>query len=223
MALASPEIINRSALVAVELIDPVTLLLVHEGVTVTAQGLAGRPMVSWSGRFVWLAEGDSWPATFTVDPGNQPYETEMQPAPPRPTEFLEAPARDRLARITLRPTAAYPFSDGVTAVRGHLRDTADPKSAAVAGAEVWIRWANDAPGGPPLVDAPVRARTNQSRDFAAFVRLPTKARPTVDNGNLAVRIAVSRDGQVREKADKLPDGRLHDLPDALAWSALTPT
>lgn len=222
IALVSPENIIRTALVAVELLDPVTLSLIHSGVRVTAQGLTGSPIISWSGRFVWLAEDDAWPVTFTVEPGGEPYESEIQPAPTRPPNLLVAPAESRLARITLRPTATYPFTDGVTSVRGQLRETEDPASAGISGADVWIRWANDAPAGPPWVDALVRAQTNQAGEFAAFLRLPPKARPTVENGNLVVRIAVSRAGQVREKEEQLPDGRSYDLPDALAWNKLTP-
>lgn len=224
--LASPDRLSRIALLAVELVDPVTLSLVHRGIGITAQGLEGKPIVNWSGCFVWLAndeKDDRWPTKFTVDPGTQPYEEEKDwPAPPKPNDLFDAPAKDRLVRITLRPTAAYLFTDGVTVVRGRLRETEDKKSNAVANAEVWIRWRNDAPAGPKWVDAPIRARTNRAGDFATFLRLPTKARPTVENGNLVVRIVVSRDGQIREKADKVPDGRIYDLPDALAWSVLTP-
>jgi hypothetical protein len=218
---ASPDRLNRVILVAVELVDPVTLSRAVPGVSVSAQGLAGRPIVNLSGRFVWLAEGEAWPTTFTIDPGNQPYEREnAYPAPPRPADLLNASSGERLARITLRPTAAYPFSDGVTAVRGSLRETPGPKSAAVADAEVWIRWADDAPTGPVWLDAPVRTRTNRAGDFAAFLRLPSKARPAVENGKLRLRIAVSRAGQIRQKAARVPDGRVYDLPDTLAWSAL---
>ena len=145
ITLVSPENIRRTALVAVELLDPVTLSLIHRGVTVTAQGLTGVPIISWSGRFVWLAEDGAWPVTFTVDPGGEPYEREIQPAPSRPPSLLAAPAEARLARITLRPTATYPFTDGVTSVRGRLRETADPASAGISGADVWIRWANESP------------------------------------------------------------------------------
>lgn len=218
----SLESFRRTVLVAVELVDPVTLTLVHRGISVTAQGLAGKPIISWSGRFVWLSEDSAWPTTFTVNPSGESYESEVQPAPPRPANLITLSVDARLTRITLRPTATYPFADGVTSVRGMLRETADPTSAGISGALVWIRWANDAPGGPPWVDAAVRAKTNQAGEFAAFLRLPAKARPTVENEKLVVRIAVSRAGEVREKEERLPDGRSYDLPDALVWSHLTP-
>lgn len=217
--LMSPDRFTRTALVAVELVDPVTLTVVYTGVQVSALGLSGGPVLSWSGRFVWLAEGDAWPASFAVDPGGLPYESETRPSPPRPADLQAAPAAERLARIVLRPSPAYPFEAGVTSVRGRLRETADPDAAPVAGAEVWIRWANDAPAGPPLVDAPVRALTNAAGEFAAFLRLPAGARPKVENGSLVVRLAVSRGGVTRETTEeRLPDGRGRDLSGALAWS-----
>jgi len=219
--LMSPDRFTRSALVAVELLDPVTLAVVYNGIQIQASGLSGGPVINRSGRFVWLAEGNAWPASFAVDVGDLPYENETQPAPPRPLNLQTAPEDARLARIVLRPSPAYPFEFGVTSVRGRLRETADPAAAPIVGAEVWIRWANDAPAGPPFVDAPVRALTNAVGDFAAFLKLPAGARPTLENGNLVVRLAVSRAGVTREREDRLPDGRSHDLPGALAWSELT--
>ena len=72
-ALTSPDRLSRSALVAVELIDPVTLALVRHGLVVIAEGLLKTPIVNWSGRFVWQAEGDNWPTKFRIYPGREPY------------------------------------------------------------------------------------------------------------------------------------------------------
>jgi len=224
--LASPDKLNRVALVAVELFDPVSLSLVWQGASVTAKGLAGRPIIGLSGRFAWLAErpgrpeDDRWPSAFVFDPGHLPYESEIRPAPARPADLRNpGPGESRIVRITLRPTAAYPFTDGVTVVRGCLRETDDRTSAVIAGAEVWLRWSSE-PAGVPK-DAAVKAKTNAAGDFAAFLRLPTDARPKKDKDKLEVRVMVSRGGQNREKAYSLPEGRLYDLPEALAWSALT--
>ena len=235
LALVSPDKLNRRALVAVELIDPVTLSTVTKGISVTAEGLTGAPVMTWSGRFAWFAEGDVWPSRFVIDPGSQPYEWEVIGAPARPP-YPDQPKRGeiRLARITLRPTAAYPFIEGITVVRGRLRETeARDDAAPIEGAEIWIRWLNAPPPGRTTlwVDAPIRARTNRAGEFAAILRLPVPASPEKEEGTgrLKTRIAVSWNGQIREWADSatkwkiygLPEGHLFDLPEALAWSAFT--
>ena len=234
LTLLSPDRLNRVVLLAVELVDPVTLTLITQGIKVSAEGLTCAPIISLSSRFAWLAEGDHWPTRFLIDPGRQPYEREVVMAPTRPP----MPGETRVTRITLRPTVAYPFTEGVTVVRGQLYETADRESTTVADAEVWIRWLNFPTDGAreQWIDAPIRARTNQSGEFVALLRLPTSATPyekdgsRVKNSNLKARIAVARDGLVCEMADRLtiwkiyelPEGRLYDLPEALAYSALTP-
>jgi hypothetical protein len=239
LTLISPDRLSRVALLAVELVDPVTLARVSQGITVIAEGLANLPIISLSSRFAWFAEGDQWPTRFSIDPGRLPYEREEIVAPARPPKPDDPkPEETRVFRIILRPTVAYPFTEGVTVVRGQLQETADKKSAMVKDAEIWIRWLSFSTDGTKeqWLDAPIRARTNQSGEFAALLRLPTNATPyekdgnRVKNSNLKARIAVARDGLVCEMADQLtiwkiyelPEGRLYDLPEALAYSALTP-
>ncbi len=207
-------------MLAVELIDPITLELLSKKVSLTATGLVGQPRVNFSGRFVWLVEGDNWPSAFVFDPGSLPYDAATYTAMAKPTDIANATPAQRLLRVALRPNAAYPFADGVTVVRGRLRETAVAGAAAVVGAQVFLAWYN----GKTLVDSVNQAQANQAGDFACFLRLPTSARPTVDkNRNLELRIVVVRGTDRREQPVKVPDGRIYDLPDALAWSAMTST
>lgn len=235
LTLISLDHLNRQALVAVELIDPVTLLTVTRGISITAEGLTGLPVMTWSGRFAWYTEGEDWPARFFIEPGAQPYDRQIVDAPARPPQPSQPkPGEVRLARVTLRPTAAYPFTDGITVARGMLREGSAPDAAPVEGAEVWIRWLKAPTSGRTAqwVDASARARTNSAGEFAAILRLPVPAWPEreMSTGPLMARIAVSRNGQACEQANevtewkiyRLPEGHLYNLPEALAWSALSP-
>ena len=86
----APDRLNRKVLFAVELVDPLTRVLTHDGVRVDAAGLRGRPIMSHSGRFVWLEEGTAWPGAITIDPGRLPFERHVEPAPPRPADLETA-------------------------------------------------------------------------------------------------------------------------------------
>ncbi len=235
MTLISPDLYQRQALVAIELMDPVTLTTVSKGMMVKAVGLNGSPIKTWSGRFAWYAEGDAWPTKFLIDPGGQPYELEMVDAPTRPPQpNVPKLGEVRIVRVMLRPTTAYPFGEGVTVVRGKLCETEALDSNPVEGAEIWIRWLNAPPPGVTTewVDAPIKARTNKVGEFVAILRLPVSASPEKEVGEdrLKTRIAISRNDQVREQFESvanwkiymLPEGRLFDLTDMLAWNKLIP-
>lgn len=212
--------LRRDVLIAVELIDPITRLPVWRDVQLRATGMARAPLVGWSGRFVWLAEGERWPERFDFHPGTAPYEAQTFAAPVRPPNPAQLPAEQRLQRFTLRPTVAYPFGDDLTVVRGELRESADPGAAPIPGAQVWLRW-TDQTGRPRQVDAPDVSRTDGTGGFAACLRLPAGARPALNKGLLVVHMMAERGGQTRMLAQDVPDGRLLDLRSALAWSAMT--
>jgi hypothetical protein len=212
--------LRRDMLIAVELIDPVTRLPVFRGVQLDAAGMAHAPLIGWSGRFVWLAEGERWPQHFAFNPGTAPYEAETFAAPPPPVPPAQLPADQRLQRFTLHPTVAYPFGDDLTVVRGQLRETADPGAAPIPRARVWLRW-TDQTGLPKQVDAQHASRTDSQGSFAAFLRLPAGARPALNKGLVVAHIMAERGGQTRMTAQDVPDGRLLDLRSALAWSAMT--
>ena len=198
--------LNRRVLFAVELIDPVTQVMVYRGVSVRAAGLEAKPIVSHSGRFVWLEEGTAWPEAITVDTGRLPFVPHVAVPPPRPPDLLTATAEERRVRISLRPTLAYPMDDGITVIRGALFESASPGAAAVKDARVQLAWRDEfgnwsplppspeiiGPGQPP---SPREQQTTDAGEFLVFVNLrpdPT-LEPDIDNdGFLAVRLQVTQ-------------------------------
>ncbi len=207
-------------MLAVELVDPVSMTLVSKQVSLTASGLEGPARISFSGRFAWLREGNNWPSAFEFKPGLLPFDAQTIPALAKPADLNSASEAERLLRVELRPTAAYPFADGVTVVRGSLRESAMANALPVAGAQIWLSWFS----GKKQIDGSNWALSNTAGDFACFLRLPVPARPNLDkNRQLVLSLVVKRGNERRELALTVPDGRISDLPNALAWSALTPT
>jgi hypothetical protein len=204
--LTSHDTLDRRVLLAVELIDPVTRATVYRGVSVRAGGLVARPIVSHSGRFVWLEEGTAWPDAITVDTGRLPYAPHVAVAPPRPLDLATADSAERRLRISLRPTVAYPIEDGVTAIRGRVSETAAAGSPPVVGARVQLAWLDEhgnwsplppppetlGPGEPP---SPIEQDTNGAGEFLVFLNLrpdPTLKPDIDDHGFLAVRLQVTQ-------------------------------
>jgi hypothetical protein len=235
-----PDVLDRRVLFAVELIDPITHAIVSQGVTVTAPDMQAKPIVSRSGRFVWLVEHDAWPTTITVEPGFTAYAPHTQPAPPRPTDILAVSPAQRLARIVLRPTAAYPFETGATVVRGTLRERVDILNAPVVPeAIVQLAWL-DTLSGDWTPDRPqagqVWPTTGPNGEFAALLQLnaPPPADPDLDRGLLKVRVQVTRGPATRATPDtfpflpsaadagRVPEGRLLPSDVTLGWNELTP-
>src|ERR1043165_4088706 len=73
---------TREAMLAVELLDAVTLARVQQGVEVTAKGLTGKPIVNHGGLFVWLKEDPTNFEKLLVEPGSRPLARGEIPAPP---------------------------------------------------------------------------------------------------------------------------------------------
>jgi hypothetical protein len=234
--LLMPDVLTRQVLFAVELADPVAQRPVFRGATVTAVGLTGVPLVNWSGRFVWLAEGERWPERVVVAPGDLPFAAEDVPAPPRPADPTGGPADQRLLRIVLRPTAAYDFGEGVTAVRGCLRERGERTSPPVPGARVQLAW-RDADGGQwRPTPGPREPETDGRGEFATYLRLGRSPiqRPDSAGGLLKVRLQVTRrsPGPVTRvtpedfpflpdgPAGRVPEGRLLPRDLQLGWEQL---
>ena len=195
---------ERRVLFAVELVDPITLDVVHRGITVTAAGIDRTPVVSSSGRFVWLDNGDkAWPATIAVNPGTLPFAPEVRPVQPKPANGQPA-----VVLVVLQPTSAYPFGQGLTAVRGTLVEDVDPvigpASPPVADAVIQLAWRDiddptiwlplppTAAGNPPAL-APRDPVTNRHGDFIAFIGdAPPQGHADVLDGMVKVRIQVTR-------------------------------
>ena len=246
------DFLDRSVLFAVELLDPLTQRIVFDGMSVVPAGIVGKPVRSYSGRFVWLREGDAWPGPIVVEPGRRPYERHVQAAPPRPLNLDTATGAERHVRIHLRPAAFYPIGDGPTAIRGVLRQA----NAPLAGVRVQLAWRDEvgnwtppppagepfAPGEPP---SPLEQQTNASGEFLVFLHLrpPANVQPDIDAPDLlAVRLqfTVGRTSPATRVTDDtfefLPEhddptgtrrGRVHEgrvLARELAvdWNTLTP-
>jgi hypothetical protein len=234
-------------LFAVELLDPISQQVVSRGVKVTARGIEGRPIVNASGRFVWLAELGRWPTSITVEPGRLPFAAHVESAPPRPGDLEKARTDERFVRIVLRPTPAYAFDAGVTAVSGRLLEGPEDSSPPVKGARVQLAW-HDArtgdwappppSGDPSSANSPREVETDDAGEFAAFLRVPPKpADPDVVNRLLAVRLQFLRPGNPQcratpdnfpflsskpEEAGRVPEGRFLERDLRLGWGQLTP-
>jgi hypothetical protein len=210
--------LRHVGLVGIELIDPVTLTRVTQGVRVSAQGLANPPVLSYSGCFVWFKEdGDAWPESFSVDVGELPYEQIAGTiAPPaRPDDLDNAPVSARLKRVTLSPSVAYPFPDGVLGVRGRLHETADAGSLPVAGARIWLRWGSAMDDPSQWIDSPVQGVTTASGAFAVCLRPPVSLMPEAANGRVTLQLAVVLAGENtrRTKQIETADGAMGIVPD----------
>lgn len=227
-AIREPErAFTRRGLFAVELIDPVTLSRVTDGVRVRAEGLRTvDPSVNSSGLFVWLDEDVTRLVKVSIDPRMLPFDRiELLPA-----ELNLPPAIARVTTIELPPRVDYPFAAGTTAARGTLieeRVLAPQVPVPVAGAEVRLRWLEE--DGVTWSEAPTLSRTNTRGDFVIVLRLSATQVPLVDaTGAVSVRLWARRGGtNERLSGDfKLPQGRVAD-PTTLAtlifaWDELQP-
>lgn len=227
--ISAPEIRARRGAFAVELVDPVTLRPVVHGLKVSAVGVRSNPVRTLSDRFAWL--GSDWPEAIEVTPEGAPFLPERFLAPAMPASPAAA---DRALRFMLRPTVAYPFGSGVTAVRGNLVERDDGSQVPVAGARIQLAWFDLAssswlPGPPgPVSDeaTPTEAVTDRRGDFAAFLRLrpdPTRD-PDLVERRLRVRLQVMRANPAlvtRASLDeRVVEGSLVPQGFMLAWNAL---
>ncbi|MES0199823.1 hypothetical protein [Mesorhizobium sp. M0011] len=233
---------TRRVLFAIEVIDSVSGSTLYDRIKVEpldANGkvINGPPVINHSGKFVWLEPRNDWPAKVRVQPDDRPNPPPFEDAvidTPQPTDD-PIPARKRLFTAFLRPTAAYPFGEGVTAVRGCLKDGAAFDANPIMDAIVQLAWQNDEHNWKPAAPAagqeplPGEARTDCFGQFATFIRLPADDAKVVE-GLLTVRLQVTRAGMqpwivpgnrwVKDKViEKIAAGRLFDQDVKLAWPA----
>ncbi len=221
---------HRRGLFAIELLDPVTLFRVSQGVKVKAEGLGGKPIVNAGGLFVWLREDVGRLRNLSIDPGVLPY----APVQLRPDQLRLPPQLRPMTTIELSPRMNYPFAAGITGFRGMLVEERVPSAGArtpIPDAEVRLRWLDE--DGVTWREAPTISRTDGKGSFAAVLRLAPRDVPLLDvDGAFTVRARVWRDElQQRDSAElKLPQGRIADpLTFAqgrealiLAWDELQP-
>ncbi|MDM0076886.1 hypothetical protein QTH90_20930 [Variovorax sp. J2P1-59] len=190
---------DRRALLAVELIDAVGGQLVSRGVGVRANVLRRAPIVSRSGRFVWLREEDRWPTQIDVDVGRLPYEKTSRSVK-RPADIDKPTPAERVVTIVLQPTQAYDFPDGVTALRGCVLDGNGTQASPVQGARVSL-LSSTKDFGDAVMPRPVSIT---AEDGGFFFFLPGVARDLerpLSNGYpprfLPVVLQVEHAGQTR--------------------------
>jgi len=104
---------RRNVLFALEVLDAVTLQRVTQGLTVTAAGLKGNPIVNAGGLFVWLQEDPAALQQISINAGALPYESIDIPA---------AQVQMPLETVQLSPLSNYPFATGVSGLLGFLVD-----------------------------------------------------------------------------------------------------
>jgi hypothetical protein len=211
----------RRGLFALELLDPVTLSRVSQGVTVKAEGLRGKPTVNVGGLFVWLQEDLTPLRRVSIDPGTLPYDQ----AELTPGQMRLPPLTPPITTVELSPRVSYPFTAGITGFRGTLIEERD-RPVPIAEATVRLRWLDD--DGTTWRDAPSTSRTDVNGDFAALLRFSAQDVPQVSAGGfLTVRLQATRGGAVRESAAlPLLQGRVTDPttsnPLTFAWDELQP-
>lgn len=201
----------RNVLLAVEVVDAVTLEPVRNGIVVSGQGLETRPIVNSSGFFVWLEAGNRRPAQIVVEPVDSRYLRATAPVPALPARSL---------RIELAPNAGYPFDAGTTVVRGTLIQRRTGPRVPALGAEVWVRWIDDTASGTTWVDSPVRSQVDASGDFAAVLRLaPNQTPRPPDSNNLRARLGARLGGLSRTSDEfALLQGRVLERSDPFVWN-----
>ena len=215
------EAYSRRSLFGVELLDAVTMSRVSYGVTVTAEGLHGRPIVNGSGVFVWLEEDLAPLQRLSIEPGTLPYERIALdradltlPPNPRP-----------LTTVELAPRVDYAFAPGITGLRGTLIEARVVPPVPVNNADIQLRWLDD--DDVTWRDAPTISHTNSTGDFVSILRFVPGEKPNLDNGSVTVRLRVRRNGNERSSGDfKLLQGRVTDPstldPLTFAWDELQP-
>ena len=127
----------REAMLAVELLDPVTLERVSQGVKVTAVGLASTPVVNFGELFVWLTQPMTNFEKLIIEPGTRPFER---------MEVAAAQVQLPLHTVELKPLANYPFTPGITAIRGSLYEMKVPLGTTpvpIPGAAIRLAWLHE--------------------------------------------------------------------------------
>jgi len=214
---------TRKAAFAIELLDPMTMDRVSDGVTVTATGLRRtKATANMLGLFVWVNEDTSALTKVSIDTGSLPYESiDLTP------NDLQLPLTAHpLTTIQLTPALSYSFARGVTGARGTLLDDR-PTHTPLVNAEIHLRWLGA--DGTTWHDAPIHSHTTKSGDFVSVLRFAPTDEPHIDNnGAITVRLRVVREGFAeRGSADmQLLQGRITDpttMPAlTFAWDELQP-
>lgn len=202
----------REAMLAVELLDAVSLERVSQGVQVTAVGLAGSPIVNFSGLFVWLKQPTTDFEKLVIEPGSRPFERMEIPA---------AQVQRPLHRVELKPLANYPFTPGITAIRGSLYEKQvllGQEPEPIPAATIRLEWLHE--DNVTWIPAPATAVSNAAGDFTSILRLAPAEVPAIDaQGKMSIRLFAQRSaGGERHHELQIPHGRVAD--EAFAWDEM---
>lgn len=202
----------REAMLAVELLDAVTLERVSQGVKVMAVGLAGTPIVNFSGLFVWLKQPTTNFQKLIIEPGMRPFEQMEIPA---------AQVQRPLHTVELKPLASYPFAPGITAIRGSFYEKRVPlgtRPEPVPGATIRLEWLHE--DNVTWIPSPATAVTNAKGDFTSILRLAPVEVPAFDaQGKMSIRLFAKRAaGGEKHHEFQLPLGRVAD--ETFAWDEM---
>jgi hypothetical protein len=215
---------TRESMLAVELLDAVTLQRISRGVEVRAEGLAGSSIVNHGGLHVWLKQDITQFTRLVVETRALPFERVEIPA---------AQVNRPLHRVELRPLPNYPFSPGITALRGSLYETRVPLGQVPqpVSATVRLEWLDDDNATWRAWHSSVP--TNAAGDFTAFQRfargqyvlptdpMPTDQVPKLDAlGQMTVRLFAKRAAGPEMRSDEFQfaQGRVSD--GTFAWDEL---
>lgn len=202
----------REAMLAVELLDAVSLERVSQGVQVTAEGLVGTPIVNFGGLFIWLKQPTTNFQKLIIEPGAQPFERVEIPA---------AQVQLPLHTVELKPLANYPFTPGMTAIRGSLYKKKVPVGTTpepIPGATIRLEWLHE--DNLTWIPSPATAVTNVNGDFTSILRLAPVEVPALDaQGEMSIRLFAKRAaGGEKHHEFQLPHGRVAD--ETYAWDEL---
>ena len=199
----------REAMLAVELLDPVTLERVSHGVKVTAVGLTSTPIVNFGGLFVWLKQPTTNFQKLIIEPGTWPFER---------MEIPVAQVQRPLHTVELKPLANYPFTPGITAIRGSLYEKTvqlGKPPEPIAGATIRLEWLHE--DNVSWIPSPATAVTNAKGDFTTILRFaPVEVPAQNAQGKMSIRLFAKRAaGGEKHHEFQLPHGRVADQ--TYAW------
>ena len=211
------DVIPRSVLFVLELVDPVTNSPVGSAFEVTAQGLRA-PSLTQAGQFVWLhldppAERDV-AITAVAHAGDFAPWQAVRTVPAR---VIGQPPT--LLRELLQPTGTYRPPEGRIAAAGMLIDDTTARQP-IVGAEVVLVLDADTLGAE--MRSSLTAITDARGGFVAvgtgfLDRVPLPAPHPVPDGSVMGRVEVTWQNATRSRPVTLRAGKLNYLSDPLIW------
>lgn len=207
---------TRKALLAVEVLDAVTLQRMSQGIRVKAKGVRSAPVVNHGGLFVWRGDNLAGFAGVIVDPGVLPFAG---------ADLAQADVTLPLHTVALQPLANYAFASGTTAIRGSLIETVPPPGIAptpIPNAAIRLEWLDD--DGTTWHPSPQRFITDIRGEFAAFIPFVPADLPQLSaSGNLTLKLIANRAPPSRPANEKSiqfahPQGRVTNA--IHAWDQL---